>query len=275
MTNIVTAQWLHQHLNDPDLALLDASPATNVSGMTSDFAGIQIKGARIFDIKKKFSDQTADMPNTLLSAADFTTACRQLGIHTNSKIVVYDNLGIYTAPRAWWMFRTMGHQTVAVLDGGLPEWVSQGFETLTTEEKTYPIGDFTARYNPHLKRNMEDLVRNIHSKEAIVIDARSSGRFQGTAPEPRAGLSSGHIPDSLNLPFPEVLNEGKMKTPQQLTNLFKDLKIDDQPLIFSCGSGLTACITMLAAETVLDNPMSVYDGSWTEWAQKQPELIQT
>ncbi len=273
MTNIVTAQWLNQHLNDPDLILLDASPATNVSGMTSDFAGIQIKGARTFDIKKRFSDQTAEMPNTLLSAADFTTACRQLGIHTKSKIVVYDNLGIYTAPRVWWMFRTMGHQAVAVLDGGLPEWVSQGFETVPIEEKTCPTGDFTAHFNPNLKQNMEDVVHNIHSKKAIVIDARSSGRFSGTAPEPRAGLSSGHIPDSLNLPFPEVLNEGKMKTPQELTDIFKDLDIDNRPLIFSCGSGLTACVIMLAAEIALDNPMSVYDGSWTEWAQKQPELI--
>lgn len=275
MKNIVTTQWLHQYLNDPDLVLLDASPATNVSGMISDFANVQIKGARIFDIKKKFSDQISDMPNTLLSAETFTTACRQLGIRTNSKIVVYDNLGIYTAPRVWWMFRAMGHQTVAVLDGGLPEWVNQGFETVPIEEKDYPVGDFAAHFNPDLKRNMEDIVRNIRSKEAIVIDARSAGRFNGTAPEPRAGLSSGHIPDSLNLPFPEVLNEGKMKSQEALTDIFKNLTVNDQPLVFSCGSGITACIIMLAAETVMDNPMSVYDGSWTEWAQKQPELIES
>lgn len=144
---------------------------------------------------------------------------------------------------------------------------------IPTEEKKYATGDFTTKPQTQLKRDMNDIRRNIDSKKAIVLDARSEGRFSGTAPEPRAGLRSGHIPGTLNLPFGQVLNEGKMKNPEALKAIFKDLNIDNRPLIFSCGSGLTACVIMLAANLVLDNPMSVYDGSWTEWTQKQTDLI--
>jgi len=273
MNNLISADWLYDNLHDPNLIILDASPATNKSNLSTNFVGLQIADARLFDIKNKFSDTSADMPNTLPSAADFTEACQALGINRTSKIVVYDNLGIYTSPRVWWMFKTMGHQEVAVLDGGLPAWASNGFEVIPTEEKKYATGDFTANIYPELKRDMDDVRQNINSKKAIVLDARSEGRFSGTAPEPRAGLSSGHIPDTLNLPFGQVLNEGKMKNSEALKAIFKDLNIDDRPLIFSCGSGLTACIIMLAADLVLDNPMSIYDGSWTEWAQKQTDLI--
>lgn len=273
MKNLINADWLHNNLHDPNLIILDASPTTNKSNLSTNFAGLQIAGARFFDIKNKFSDKTADMPNTLPSVAHFTEACRALGINASSKIVVYDNLGIYTSPRVWWMFKAMRHEEIAVLDGGLPAWASKGFDLIPVEEKKYATGDFTAKPHAHLKRNMDDIRRNIDSKKAIVLDARSEGRFSGTAPEPRAGLSSGHIPDTLNLPFGQVLNEGKMKNPEALKAIFKDLDIDNRPLVFSCGSGLTACIIMLAADLVLDNPMSVYDGSWTEWAQKQTDLV--
>lgn len=278
MTPIVSAQWLHDQLHalpsEVDLVLLDASPAANKSNLPSQHLGMRIPGARFFDLKNKFSDPEADMPNTLPQAVDFQQACRELGINTNSHIVVYDNIGIYASPRVWWMFKAMGHEQVAVLDGGLPEWGKIGGAMESITDKSYPEGDFIAQPGLALKKEMKDLLANLESKESLVLDARSSGRFDGTAPEPREGLSSGHMPHSASLPFSQVLNEGKFKSKEELAALFTELNTENKPLIFSCGSGLTACITYLAAELSTDTAKSVYDGSWTEWAQKQPNLIE-
>ena len=274
-TPLITVDWLSQNLNKPNLILLDASPVSTVSKKKSAYVGQQIPNSRFFDLKKKFSDLEAAMPNTLPNPAAFEKACQRLGINQDSQIVVYDNLGIYTSPRVWWMFKTMGHEHVAVLDGGLPAWAASGgvVETKTTEKITRRMGNFKAAYNSDLKRELSAIVTNLDSKEAIVLDARSAGRFAGTAPEPRAGLQSGHIPNSCSLPFANVLENGQMKSKKELAAIFQELQIDERPLIFSCGSGLTACIILLAAELVLDNPMAVYDGSWTEWAQSRDEIL--
>ena len=272
--SIVDCSWLNDHLYDDDLIILDASPQSNVSGLESEYADIRIKGSVSIDIKGQFSDKKSDMPNTLLSAEDFEKAAQSLGINKRDKIVVYDNLGIYTSPRVWWMFKAMGHEAIAVLDGGLPEWVSQGYATEKIEDLDISPGDFVAELNPTMVKNMEDVISNIKSKESSVLDARSFGRFAGTAPEPRKGLSSGHIPGSQSLPFKDVLDGGKMKSKSELKKIFESKIGGDEPIIFSCGSGLTACITLLAADQVLDNEKSVYDGSWTEWAQKQSNLIE-
>lgn len=272
-TPIISASELRALGTDPSLIILDASPTSNKSGLKTEFADLQIKGARFFDLKSKFSDQSSEMPNTLPSPENFERECRNLGINQNSKIVVYDNLGIYTSARVWWMFSAMGHKNIAVLNGGLPEWINAGFETEPISKKTFPAGNFKSNPNFNLKTNIESVVENIDTQDSIVIDARSEGRFEGTAPEPREGLKSGHIPNSKNLPFDEVLEDGKMKTPEELEAIFEALNFEEKPMIFSCGSGLTACIIMLAAETVSNIPKSVYDGSWTEWAQKQSDLI--
>ena len=237
--------------------------------------GKRIEGARFFDLENKFSDLKSDMPNTLPNQKDFQKESRALGINNDSNIVVYDNLGIYTSPRVRWMFKAMGHNNVAVLDGGLPEWVRNGYAIEDIEVAIYQAGNFTSDPVHDLKWDMHDVLQNIEAKTAIVVDARSAGRFNGTAPEPREGLRSGNIPHSLSLPWGAVQNKGKMKTKKELSAIFEDLEIDERPMVFTCGSGLTACIINLAAEIVLDNPMSIYDGSWTEWAQKQPNLIET
>lgn len=274
---LVSPQWLHENLQNPNMVVLDASPPSNKSNLEPAHKGFQIKGARYFDRKNKFSDKSAEMPNTLPQPTDFEREAQTLGINNDSKIVVYDNLGIYASPRVWWMFRTMGHENIAVLDGGLGAWAAAGFEIVPIENPP-PIhtkGNFTARPNHQLYRTMNDVLQNLQSKQSLVLDARSNGRFCGTAPEPRAGLSSGHIPHSKSLPFKQVLQDGKMKSLEELKVIFAELTVGDQPLIFSCGSGITACITLLAAELVLENEKAVYDGSWTEWAQKQKELIAT
>lgn len=260
---LVSCSWLYRNLQDPELIVLDASPGTE----KTEFENILIKGARHFDLKYEFSDTSSELPNTLPGPKQFENSCRKLGISNSSKIVVYDNLGIYISPRVWWMFKVMGHQNIAVLNGGLPEWIRQGYETVEHKENNLKPGDFEAKFQPAMVVDYDFISSNVTLKESIVLDARSSPRFEGIAPEPREGLPSGNIPGSLNLPYADVLENGKFKSREELSEIFNNLKIDQKPLVFSCGSGVTACIILLASEFVLKNDKSVYDGSWTEWAQ--------
>ena len=152
MKLIVSAKWLNNNLSDPNLLILDASQTENKLGLETDFKNVQIKGTRIFDIKNDFSDKTSEFPNTLPTAEAFEIACRKLGINKESKIVVYDNLGIYLSPRVWWMFKTMGHSEISVLDGGLPNWVEEGFETVKTEKKEWKSRKNYMQRRNHLMR---------------------------------------------------------------------------------------------------------------------------
>lgn len=272
---IVSVKWLHKNLNDPDLIILDASQTKTINNTTSKFQGLQIKNARFFDIKNLFSKKDTDLPNMLQDPTDFEQACRKLGINKSSKIVVYDNLGIYTSPRVWWLFKTMGHTNIAILNGGLPAWNQEGFELEPITKSTYKLGDFEAIFHPALVKDIEAIKTNLTTKINLVIDARSEGRFNGTAPDPRPDLKSGHIPNSINLPYTAVLENGKFKQKETLNTIFSNLQIDDNPLIFTCGSGITACILMLASELVSNNTKAVYDGSWTEWASEKETPINT
>lgn len=267
---IVSSEWLNQHLNDKNLVILDASPKSNVSGFTSEFENIQIPNARYFDLKKDFSDSNAEFPNTIPSAKQFETNAQNLGINQDSIIVIYDNLGVYSSPRAWWLFKTFGHEIVFVLDGGLPEWAKNNFPT---EEKisdeSHKKGNFEANFESKNVRYYNNIKENITNKKELLIDARSTGRFNKTAPEPRKELQSGCILNSTNLPFQDLLENGKYKPKDELIKLFINLNLEDKPIIFSCGSGLTACIVALAYETAFNKPFSIYDGSWTEWATKE------
>tara|TARA_R110001583_G_scaffold69300_2_gene196572 strand:+ start:13064 stop:13897 length:834 start_codon:yes stop_codon:yes gene_type:complete len=272
---IVSTKWLYKNLNDPNLIILDASKSENKSNLKNEFEGWQLPNARFFDLKNSFSKKDTDLPNMLPNPENFEMEARKLGINKFSKIVVYDTLGIYTSPRIWWMFKTMGHHNIAILNGGLPEWVKNGFETETIKHKKYPVGNFKATLNTTLVKNIEDIKTNLITKSALLIDARSKGRFNGTAPDPRPTLKSGHIPNAVNLPYTEVLTNGKLKSKEKLTQLFNKIQINDLPLIFSCGSGITACILHLAAEQVIKNEKAVYDGSWTEWASSNNNPIKT
>lgn len=267
MEPLVTAQWLYKNLTDPDLIILDSSPESNVSGLIPKYPGIQIKGARPFNLKKSFSDPDSAFPNMMPHPDAFSEGCRKLGINNNSKIVVYDNLGVYTSARVWWMFKVMGHNNIAVLNGGLSAWIENDFPREPASESLDSIekGNFKAIYNPELIKNAESILKNIDTKECKVIDARSEGRFYGNTPEPHENLRSGHIPGSLNLPFEKVLEDGYYLPKPDLEKIFKKLNLNDDPLIFTCGSGLTACIILLAMELVSSNKKVLYDGSWSEW----------
>lgn len=266
-TKIVSIDWLKDNLNHPNLIILDAS-LKNKPTKTLEITDLQIPKTRYFDIKKVFSDQNSRFPNMLPSSAQFEREAQNLGINTDSLIVIYDKQGIYTSPRVWWMFKTMGHGRVAVLDGGLPAWYNAGFETENTQAHHYSKGDFEAKFDIKQVKDIDFVRTNIDENKVKIIDARSSGRFNGTAPEPRKGLPSGNIPNSLNLPFTEVLSDGHFKSKEDLTIIFGGLPTENQPLVFSCGSGITACILYLASEIVHENSSqkAIYDGSWTEWA---------
>ncbi|MFK8105409.1 MAG: sulfurtransferase [Saprospiraceae bacterium] len=265
--SLVSAEWLFSNIAMSDLVILDASSSTNKAALAAAEQQLQIRGARRLDIAKDFSDSESPYPNMLIDPAAFKAQCEKLGINNESKIVVYDNLGIYTSPRAWWMFKTMGHEAVAVLDGGLPEWIAKGFPI----EKIVSTSPETGSYHPNFsKERVKDLhfiQENIESQSATVIDARSAGRFAGTTPEPRAGLRGGHIPKSKNLPYTDLLQDGKYKSPEAIRAIFANLALPEKPLVFTCGSGITACIVLLASTLIQDHSTAVYDGSWTEWAQ--------
>lgn len=256
----VSPDWLKAHLNDQNLIILDASQPSNFSESFS------IPGARVFDLKNDFSDTCSEYPNTFPKVEQFEQECGKLGINKNSKIVVYDNRGIYFSPRVWWMFKVMGHQNIAVLDGGLPAWENQGFKTKVRDNTTYTTGNFSAILDANVVKDFEFIKTNIEKQDSLIVDARSSGRFNGTAPEPRKGLRSGSIPNSINIPYETLLENGKFKNEQELLEIFNSSQITNEPLVFSCGSGVTACIVLLAAELIkIENKKSVYDGSWTEW----------
>jgi len=269
LTPVVSITWLFENLENPNLVILDASPSGNKSNLTPEFTGIQIKGARKFDMETVFLDKENPIPNMIPNEIIFENECRKLGINNESLIVVYDNLGVYTSPRVWWMFKAMGHSQIAVLDGGLSAWKNENLPTEPIRENKTLSGNFKAQYKPDLVIDAAALMENIESKKFQVIDARSEERFGGLVPEPRENMSSGHIPNAINLPFEKVLHHGKMKSKQELTKIFNNLTIENQSLAFTCGSGITACIILLASEVVSENINVLYDGSWAEWGQEE------
>lgn len=267
---LVSSKWLYENLHDPDLIVLDASTSTNKSGVESAFHDQKIPGARPFNIKENFSKKDSPFPNTFPSISQFEEECGKLGINNSSKIVVYDDLGVYTSPRVWWMFKTMGHVQVYVLNGGLPDWVANNYETVEKYEFVTQQSDFKAHFHSSSVKDIDFVQSNLVTNSHCLIDVRSEERFLAKVPEPRAGLRSGNIPNSINIPYTEVLDNGKFKSKEELVSVFEKAQLDDRPLTFSCGSGITACIVLLAAEMVLTNSVSVYDGSWTEYGTLIP-----
>jgi len=264
MENIVSAEWLKNHLDNDNLLVLDAT-ISKVVGDISALSNVQIPGTRFFDIKKKFSSSNTPFPNTIPTAEAFEIAAQELGINNDSIVVVYDTHGIYSSARAWWLLKTFGLKNVAILDGGLPKWKSKKFYLeKKNSNNTYKKGNFKALYNPNNVVYFDSLKAISKDKNFKIIDARSSDRFNCIVAEPREGLRSGTIPSSTNLPFNQVLNGNVLKTKAELDIIFEELAERKQHLVFSCGSGITASVLALAA-TIAGYNNSVYDGSWTEY----------
>lgn len=265
MPALIEAEELAGLLNSSTLCILDASWHMPASGRNAraECKKTHIPGAQFFDIDA-ISDTSSPYPHMLPSAEAFESAASALGICNDSDIVVYDSLGLFSAARAWWMFRVFGHERVRVLNGGLPRWQSLGLPLSYTVALVSPAS-FHARFQPHLYRTHEQIINALNTEQ--IIDARSPARFLGEEPEPRPGLRSGHIPGSINIHYKECLNEdGRLKSMDELRTLFQGkLENAAKPLTASCGSGVTACILALAQHTLGNTDVPVYDGSWAQW----------
>lgn len=264
-TPLVSVEWLSRHLNEPNLVVLDAS-----MGQANP---LRIPGARIFDFDKKICDRASPLPHMMPTPHHFEEEVRLLGINNQSNIIVYDTKGIYSSPRARWMFKAMGHDSISVLDGGLPAWMEAGFTVESYSADDSMKGTFKACPQPGYFCNAATVAEALNDRRYTVLDARSEGRFFGREPEPRSGLRPGHMPGARNLPFNEVLQKGRYRSIHELSTILASKGSLGQKLIFSCGSGVTACIPAFAAELVGYSEISVYDGSWSEWGIPSPRPV--
>lgn len=259
-TQVVSVEWLHENRNTEHLIILDGT-----INKVFDASLYQIPNARLFDIKKSFSDLSNPFPSAFPSEAQFQSEARLLGINQDSVIVVYDDKGIYSSARVWWLFKAFGFNSVTVLNGGFPAWKDAEYPVEIMKPYEGLVGDFTAELKPNYMQFFDDVNQASTNKTHTIIDARSSGRFNCEVPEPREGLRMGTIPNSTNLPFTDLMDDGILKPKVELEKAFYMLAEKDEPIIFSCGSGITACVLALGATIAGYNDISVYDGSWTEW----------
>lgn len=264
-SSLVGADWLARHRDDPGVRIVDASwhlPGANRDA-SAEFEQGHIPGAVFFDIDRVV-DPDAELPHTLPSAEDFARAVGALGIRNDSQVVVYDTRGLFSAARAWWMFRVFGHDAVAILDGGLPAWTEAG-QPLEAGWPSIEPQAFRAQFQDDWVWSLDDMRRNLHTGEAVMLDARPEARFSGRAPEPRPGLRSGHIPGALNLPSDRLVdpNTGRVQSAEVLAALFAET--EGRPVVCSCGSGVTACALAFGLHRLGRDQIAVYDGSWAEW----------
>ncbi|CAN7130686.1 unnamed protein product [Brassica rapa subsp. narinosa] len=291
---VVSVDWLHSNLREPDLKVLDASwymPEEQRNSI-QEYQVAHVPGALFFDLDG-ISDRSTSLPHMLPSEEAFGAGCSALGIENKNGVVVYDAKGIYSAARVWWMFRAFGHNKVWVLDGGLPRWRASGYDVESSAsgdailkasaasesiEKIYqgqtvsPI-TFQTKFQPHLVWSLDQVKKNMEDPTYQHIDARSKARFDGTAPEPRKGIRSGHIPGSKCVPFPQLLDSSQTLLPaEEVKKRFEQEEISlDKPIMASCGTGVTACILAMGLHRLGKTDVPVYDGSWTEWAT-EPDL---
>ena len=273
---IVSAAWLADHLDDPQVVVIDASwhlPAAKRDAR-AEYAAAHIPGAVFFDIDE-VCDHSTDLPHMLAPPADFAVAARRLGVWQSSFVVVYDSLGLFSAARVWWNFRVRGHDAVSVLDGGLPRWIADG-RPLETGWRTPPHGDFKARALPALVADKDVMRRAVEAGGSQIVDARAADRFSGHAPEPREGLARGHMPGARNVPWSDLVDGGALRGPEALKEAFVAAGVDlAQPIVTTCGSGVSAALLALALTRIGRADVAVYDGSWAEWGALADAPIST
>jgi len=266
---LVTTQWLADHLDAPDIVVVDGSYylPTMKRNAREEYLAAHIPGAVFFDIDA-ISDHTSDLPHMLPRPEAFASAMRGLGIGDGQTIVVYDGVGLYGAARVWWTFRVFGAKDVFILDGGFPKWKQEGRPIDFGEVKRLPR-HFTARMDHAAVAGLADVQKAL-AGGAQVVDARAADRFRGQAPEPRPHLRSGRMPGSLNVPFQGLIEDGRLAPPERLAAAFAAGGVDvDKPVITSCGSGVTAAILTFALDALGKEQGRLYDGSWSEWGARQ------
>lgn len=276
---LVTTDWLAGRLNDPNIAIVDASwhmPATG-RNPSAEFRERHIPGARYFDIDK-IADTNVPLPHMAPDADHFARSVGALGIGSGQHVICYDtNGGAGAAMRAWWLFRLFGHTRVSVLAGGLGKWLAEN-RTVETGEPAMRRNVFSAHFNSRLVRGIDDVRTNVGAAREQLVDVRSAGRFNATEPEPRPGLRGGHIPGSINLPFNVLLDSTNYNVPRPAADIATAIKkagIDlNRPIVASCGSGVTACVLAFALHLIGEDA-AVYDGSWTEWGGRADTPVET
>jgi thiosulfate/3-mercaptopyruvate sulfurtransferase len=267
--NFVTTERLDAELGASDLRVIDSSWHLPTSARKGDaeFRDGHIPGAVFFNIDA-IADASIDLPHMLPEPQAFAAAMGELGLGDGMRFVVYDSLGLYAAARVWWTLRAFGVEDVKILEGGLPKWTHEGRPIEAGEANPKPAR-FTPRLDPAVVASLADVKAALASGSAQVVDARPADRFEGRAPEPRSGLKSGHMPGSLNLPFGEVLEHGRLKSKEALAAVIAAHGVDlARPVLTSCGSGVSAAIVSLAIEEAGGRVVGLYDGSWAEWGAR-------
>ncbi|MEL6210465.1 MAG: sulfurtransferase [Pseudomonadota bacterium] len=272
---LVSAAWLRANIDAPDIRLVDATwyldAATRETSARAAFEAEHIPGAVFFDIDE-IRDHTTDLPHMMPSTTAISSKVRKMGLGDGNRLVIYDRNNFMASARVWWMFRVLGQEEVFVLDGGLDAWTDVGGSV--TDELTIPVErHFTPRVRGDLIRDLDQMAAAITNPAKTILDARPTGRFTGEAPEPRAGLPSGHMPGARNIPAGSLIEEdGRMKSPEALARIFDGIS---GRVITTCGSGVTAATLALALATVGHDDAAVFDGSWAEWASTEGYPIET
>jgi thiosulfate/3-mercaptopyruvate sulfurtransferase len=269
MHDLVSTEWLASALGAPDLMVFDATkylPNEPFDGLTK-YREAHIPGARFFDIDV-VADPDTNLPHMAPTAGRFARLMGEMGISNATRVIFYDQKGLQSSARGWWLMKLFGHEKAAVLDGGLPKWLAEGRATESGDAKQAAPATYTPDFRADLVKGIGDVKRIIADGGALILDARAKGRFDGTAPEPRPGLPSGHMPGAKSVPFNELLNaDFTMKDAASLRARFAAAGADGtKPIVTSCGTGVTACILALGLKQAGLGDAAIYDGSWTEWA---------
>ena len=269
--SLVSTSWLVDHLDDPKVKIIDGSwhlPTTGRDGH-KEYLNMHIPGAVYFNIDK-ISDSNSTLPHMIPSPETFNSKISEMGISNSHNIIIYDSEGLFSAPRVWWMFRAFGHKNVSVMTGGFKSWVNEN-KPVSDNIPKISKGDFLGNLDPNMIRSLNDIKNNIVNNTELVIDARATNRFDGSEAEFRPGVRSGHIPKSFNLPYNKLINDdGTFISNSELINIFNTIgATEEQPVITTCGSGITACILGLGLHLIGRDNWTVYDGSWTEWGSNK------
>ena len=274
---LVSTDWLSSRLSDPEIRILDATwYLPNVDrDAKAEYDQSHIPNARFFDIDD-VSDHRSDLPHMVPPVEKFMSKVRKLGVGDGHQIVIYDSHGLFSAARVWWLFKVMGQNNVAVLDGGLPKWLREG-RTVDSSPPLIRDRHMFVKYHDEMVKDVTQVSSASKLGDFEILDARSAGRFRGEEPEPRPGLRAGHIPGSKNIFYGDLLNEdGTLKSHDELVEHFKAKAVNlDKPVITSCGSGVTAAIINLALDRIGKTDHALYDGSWTEWGMYPTVPVET